>query len=606
MRIITPLLLFALCFCVQGGPSAESIIPEVPISGHPRLLLNDRMKTAIQHRIKNDSLYRVWHGLILKAAGRLLERPAVTVEKKGRRMLEPAREFNKRILVLGYAWQFTGEPAYLRQAVRELESVCRLPDWNPEHFLDAAEMTFGASIGYDWFHQALTADQKDMLRSAIIEKGLKPSLLPGNNHWLQRDTNWNQVCNSSMLMGALAVFEEDPDLTRPIVVRSVESNQKALDAYGPDGAYSEGYGYWSYGTHFQVMMLAAWETAFGQTSPAALSEGFLKTPHYILHLSGPSGRSFNYSDSEDRIRMKPSMFWLAARTGDQTLLHTEQKMLQHPVAIPARDLVFLMLWSEPEQFRNRSEPAQRSWIGRGANPVVTMRSGWKADDWFIGIKGGSPSSNHGHMDAGSFVLDAAGERWAIDTGTEDYNELESHGLKIWSYSQESDRWKVTRFQTRAHSTLMADDQEQRVDGFADFKTVKRETGRSSASVDLTSLYAPALRSATRNFMLQDQSLEITDHIENGSGSTRIVWRMVTDADVEERQPKHLKLSKNGKEIHLAITSNRSCAIRVNPLTPRYDFESLNPNVKLIEVHLDIPANRTVYIHAILSPIPVTP
>ena len=33
--------------------------------------------------------------------------------------------------------------------------------------------------------------------------------------------------------------------------------------YGPDGGYPEGFGYWGYGTSFQVMLIAALESAFG-------------------------------------------------------------------------------------------------------------------------------------------------------------------------------------------------------------------------------------------------------------------------------------------------------------------------------------------------------
>ena len=34
--------------------------------------------------------------------------------------------------------------------------------------------------------------------------------------------------------------------------------------YGPDGAYPEGYGYWGYGTSFNVMFLSAVEKLFGK------------------------------------------------------------------------------------------------------------------------------------------------------------------------------------------------------------------------------------------------------------------------------------------------------------------------------------------------------
>ena len=49
-------------------------------------------------------------------------------------------------------------------------------DWHPPHFLDTAEMTNAVAIGYDWLYDVLTPEQRATLKTAIIEKGLKPGL----------------------------------------------------------------------------------------------------------------------------------------------------------------------------------------------------------------------------------------------------------------------------------------------------------------------------------------------------------------------------------------------------------------------------------------------
>ena len=43
------------------------------------------------------------------------------------------------------------------------------------------------------------------------------------------------------------------------------------------------------------------------------------------------------------------------------------------------------------------------------------------------MKMGSPSVNHGHMDVGSFLLEADGVLWGMDMGGEEYNRLETRG-----------------------------------------------------------------------------------------------------------------------------------------------------------------------------------
>ena len=44
------------------------------------------------------------------------------------------------------------------------------------------------------------------------------------------------------------------------------------------------------------------------------------------------------------------------------------------------------------------------------------------------------------MDAGSFIYERKGIRWAIDLGMQNYLSLESRGINLWDQSQEGQRW----------------------------------------------------------------------------------------------------------------------------------------------------------------------
>jgi hypothetical protein len=55
----------------------------------------------------------------------------------------------------------------------ELAVICGFYDWNPGHFLDAAEMTHAVAIAYDWFYDHLTPTEKELCIQAIMEKGLR-------------------------------------------------------------------------------------------------------------------------------------------------------------------------------------------------------------------------------------------------------------------------------------------------------------------------------------------------------------------------------------------------------------------------------------------------
>ncbi len=61
-----------------------------------------------------------------------------------------------------------------------------------------------------------------------------------------------------------------------------------------------------------------------------------------------------------------------------------------------------------------------------------FRTSWTDPDaMYLAAKGGRADLNHGHMDAGSFVFEADGVRWAIDLGGVNYNAYEQRGIRLF-------------------------------------------------------------------------------------------------------------------------------------------------------------------------------
>ena len=84
-------------------------------------------------------------------------------------ILPISREVINRMVILGYAWQVTGDSRYAERAWLEIENVCGYGDWCTGHFLATAEMAFAVSIGYDWFYGYLSESQKDMMAEKVLE-----------------------------------------------------------------------------------------------------------------------------------------------------------------------------------------------------------------------------------------------------------------------------------------------------------------------------------------------------------------------------------------------------------------------------------------------------
>jgi hypothetical protein len=395
---------------------------------HPRILLLRGEEDAVKKNISGDKIWGKMQQAILDEFDRLLSLPPVERIQIGRRLLDKSREALRRLFFLSYAYRTTQNPKYLQRADKEMLAIAAFSDWNPSHFLDVAEMTMAMSIGYDWLYSGLSPASRSVIREAIIKKGIEPSLDPkSNNNWLRAEHNWNQVCNAGMTYGALAIYEDDPALAKQIINRAIENVVFAMKDMGPDGNYPEGYGYWGYGTSFNVLLISALDKAFGKDFGLSDMPGFLKTAGFLENMTGPSGRPFNFSDAGGGGSIQPAMFWFAQKNADPSLLWVERGRLlnENPKKhVNDRLLPAMMLWGSGVSIENITPPTTNMWTGRGKNQVALMRTSWT--DFaaiFVGMKGGSVSVNHAHMDIGSFVMDADGVRWEMDFGAQDYESL---------------------------------------------------------------------------------------------------------------------------------------------------------------------------------------
>jgi len=464
------------------------------------------------------------------------------------------------------------------------------------------------SIGYDWLYNSLSQSSKDIIKKAIIEKGLKPSLDPKYNSWLKVTHNWNQVCNTGITYGALAVFEDQPDLSVQLINRAAESINLPMNDCMPDGAYPEGYGYWGYGTSFNVMFISALEKVFGKTFDFSSKTGFFKTAGFLENMTGPTGSCFNFSDSGERGELHPAMFWFANRLNDPSLLWSETKYLTGEHRANDRLLPAIMIWGAGLKIDRITAPAKTMWVGMGKNPVSLMRTSWSDPNAiYVAMKGGSSSVNHAHMDVGSFVMEADGVRWAMDFGSQDYNSLESKGVDLWNMKQNSQRWEVFRYNNFAHNTLTINGKLQQVAGYAPITSSSGDPSMMNAITDLTKIYADQLKSISRGIaIVNKQYVTIRDELETLSNETVIRWTMVTSADVKITGNNTAELTKKGKKLILKVAGLAKIAIKTWTTASPHDYDTQNPGTIMVGFEATIPANTKTALQVFLLPGGVTP
>jgi len=570
----------------------QLVLPD-PIPAHPRLLASDADFERVRKQIQSDPVSaRIFASLENRAKQILADPPAERV-MEGRRLLGTSRLVLQRITTLAMVARVTGDKAYSARAVQEMLAVARFPDWNPSHFLDVAEMSLALAIGYDWLYDGLSENERMRIARALVGKGLKPSL-PATQWWIAGTNNWNQVCHAGMSAAAIAVADLEPELASRILNRAIENVPKCGHGYAPDGAYPEGPMYWGYGTGFHVVLAAALQHFSGSAFGLDSLPGFQETANYMTEVSGPSGRFFDYSDCGEQREFEIPLFWFARRFRHPDCIRYDLRKLDDYLGKYDKEssrsgnvrlLALALLWRDPSMAHAPGASAPLNWLGRGENPLAIHRSAF--DDpsaTFVGIKGGSPSLSHAHMDAGSFVLESDGVRWAVDLGMQEYESLESKEIGLWDGKQTGDRWSIFRLGPESHNILRFNGAPQLVDGKGRFVQFQGEGAQPHSVVDLSSLYRDQVKDVHRGVrLLPNRAVLFQDEWTTGDKPADVAWQILTRAKVT-MLPGKILLEQGGKTLTLLILEPARPAVEIRSVQElQKPFDADNPGAQRIVV-----------------------
>ena len=564
-------------FC--GEPELAPLLP------HPRLFADADAFKALKKRLATSEPARKLFAQIRRNADAAIGKPVLERKLEGRRLLGVSRAALERIGNLALCWRMTGNRKYADRALAEAKAVAAFTDWNPSHFLDVGEMTLAVALARDWLDDCLGADDKRLLAEAILRKGLTngdgKTLHAG--WWTTGHNNWNQVCHGGLSAGAAAVREDFPEIAEAVLRRARKNLPVALKAYA-GGNFPEGAGYWAYASEYTAVALDTLARQFADGAPELFAtDGLAEQGAYMDLMTGPTGLHFNYSDpfTVPDARRSPSMpnCYFGLKFGHPGAFAREVSFLDKSRTF-GRFAAFAFVWSDDAASASAPDtPLCRS-LG-GTNPVAILRSGLGPDDWYVGVKGGSPSASHGHMDGGSFVLDAGGVRWAYDLGCESYNRIEQmKTIDLWNGGQNSSRWSLFRLGVDGHGTLAIDGARQNVRGCATVSPVRPKIP-STAAVDLTSLY-PGASKVVREFALTADGLTVTDRLSGLKPGAVVSWNMNTAATATARERTLELTSKNAKgapKTMAVVAQTGGVAWKVASIAePRTPADSPNPGM----------------------------
>lgn len=609
--------------------------------GHPRLLMTSHDFAVLKHNLSGEnaldyiSLFQI-NKLILENADAYVEDPSVIkvkLDASGKRNLDMSKLALKRLFNCAYAYRITGKDKYLNKVKADLGQVCKMETWHPSHYLDVGEMAFGVAVAYDWAYWHLDYKTRTAVREKLDEYCLQTA--PGQSFYNNKG-NWNEVCNAGVMAAAIVTYEQNRARSRKAIEDGVASNAAALEAmYSPDGNYSEGYGYWSYGTGYETVILQMLKVAFGHTAGLERIPGFSKTAEFMLYMVGPSGEDFSYSDGgSNSMRPMYPVWWFAANQNNPSLLVNEFRMLdlkKYPSATSsdAAYLPAIPCFIKDFKFNKAaaSNPKGHIWVGKGRVPVAMVRSSWTwgTDDFYFGIKGGGCTAGHAHMDAGAFVFDALGLRWSEDYQRPNYADMEvktkAAGGDFWATGQKSLRWDILKMNNYGHSTLsfLTNDgsvsklhaTDQIAGGSATIDAVYSEDPDAlGVRMNLSSCYSDAAASVYRTIrLLKGHSLEIKDEITAKPGMDATPeWRMNTPCLENTVEDGRILMLQEGKTMILTTSSSSGASPvlavwegkRPSNWTDRPGWDS-GLSCRVVGWDAVVPAGKTVTFTTIITP-----
>jgi hypothetical protein len=537
-----------------------------PLAGlrpsHPRLILPDTDLPRVRALTREHPVARKLRENLEREADKLQTTAVTDYKPAGSGLLTESRRVLDRVYTLALMYRLDGGSRYLDRAVKELRAAALLPNWNPPHFLDVAEMTHAFAIGYDWLYPGLAPSDRDWIRDALIQKGLNPAVAAYKESaaWVSAPHHWNLVCNSGIAMGALAVADEQPDLARGILRNALDSLPHALATYAPDGGWPEGPAFWNYGTRYLVYLLSSLESALDNDFGLPGAKGFDRTGTFRLDFIGPTGKTFNFGDATDDPVSSAQMFWLARRFNQPVYAGAEQRDADKSAHTDPLDIVWFYKDAKPER---GEEPLDQVFTGIH---VAFLRTAWDDPNaLFLGVKGGDNKTNRSHLDLGTFVFDAGGVRWAYDPGPEDSNAPGYLGLKRYTYFKAG---------TVAHNTILIDGENQ--DHKAEARIVHFEPAPdlSWVEIDLSKTYPGKVKQWQRKIGLAQSRALIVQDILEAEQPVDVLWSMLTEADIAV-SGQTAELKKNDWTL--------SCEIR-SPHHAVFDVVTIE-NVKKLVVRL---------------------
>ncbi|MBD2723117.1 DUF4962 domain-containing protein [Hymenobacter armeniacus] len=604
-------LLFALCFSCKESPNDNPPAPSkgggggptgpfvstavVPIRSdvvdqcfqgnglkdvHPRLFFTAADIARVKATGQSDAFATGTYNDVLAKADAVLTAPLLGygLDGAGLRITNIHTFSNEQLPYLVLAYQFTKDPKYALRCWQQLDRMCAFPDWGANrHFLDAGIAAKGVAMAYDGLYDYLTPAQRTQLVTAVRTFVLEPGKTQietssGGFKWYLTNDNWNGICHGGMISAALAMYETDPAFMSQVVAICANGTKKYMDSLEPDGASEEGMSYWSYGLSNTVLAFDAMKRILSTTYGLTDGNGFRKTGWFPFNVSGPVGTAtmgddYIYSGKDNKFL---SYFWFAKHLNDPGLARAQYDAASaRNASRPVKMNGWLDLLYYDRQLVNQGSAASFPLNGyvRGIDYLYVQENNTSDQALYVAMHGGDNNASHGHLDAGSFYLQALGETWAQgNLGAEnpyprDYftNSGPSYTAPATTVAGTRGRFYYYRVRTEGKNCLVFNPDarpEQTPTGVATVAAQQADNTGGFYVLNLADVYTRDVTAYKRGIKLNRSSgiVTVQDEFTPVRGST-VYWLMhspATDGLLISTDGQTATMTKNGKTYYAVI------------------------------------------------------
>ncbi len=284
----------------------------------------------------------------------------------------------------------------------------------------------GCALVLDWAGAVITPHGQQIIRDAIIMKGLPRIESDFKRMEYIRHMNQGIVFSNGRIFGLLGVLPEYSRYASLIDEAERDLHEMIRNYVLPDGGTLEGMGYWNY-TFSQVMpIIYALARRRGTSLQDYATEELRKTGDYALAMRSTIDKGDTYlavNDAHNESRIKLSVAAAYCLLSDRHEWKDLYAGLLESSSVESD--IFGLIIAPPPDDAPGPLVAPRFDVLPESGQVSSVRRAPGLGHIHFHLCSGPTYGGHFHADKGAFILEAAGEALAVDRGVTFYDHPET-------------------------------------------------------------------------------------------------------------------------------------------------------------------------------------